>query len=230
MGRKLETLKVRADFLRVASAGRRSAAPGLVVQAAPHPRQPSGAIGIRVGFTASRKVGNAVVRNRAKRRMRAAAASVFPAVGQPGTDYVLIARAGTADRPFADLIADLEAAVRRIGRGGAPRPSGPGPALLSHEASGETHQARHQPRPQQARVVAGEATVVFTQANVDDRRGGYITAADRPAPSEDEIIVLRGASRLRPVVTIETPGEPDPLPDEERPDRNDLGCEKDAPP
>ena len=43
MGRELETLKVRADFLRVASAGRRSAAPGLVVQAAPHPRQPSGA-------------------------------------------------------------------------------------------------------------------------------------------------------------------------------------------
>jgi ribonuclease P protein component len=50
--------------------------------------------------------------------MRAAAASVLPAVGQPGTDYVLIARAGTADRPFADLIADLEAALRRIGRGG----------------------------------------------------------------------------------------------------------------
>ena len=150
VGRKLETLKVRADFLRVASAGRRSAAPGLVVQAAPHPRQPSCAMGIRVGFTASRKVGNAVVRNRAKRRMRAAAASILPAVRQPGTDYVLIARAGTADRPFADLIADLEAALRRIGRGGAPRPSGPGPTLLSHEASGEAHQARHQPRPQQA--------------------------------------------------------------------------------
>jgi ribonuclease P protein component len=122
--RKLDTLKVRADFLRVASAGRRSAGPGLVVQAASHPSKPSGgATGIRVGFTASRKVGNAVVRNRAKRRMRAAAASVLPALGRPGTDYVLIARAGTADRPFAKLIADLEAALRRIGRGGAQRPS-----------------------------------------------------------------------------------------------------------
>src|SRR5438045_2318592 len=85
VGRKLETLKVRADFLRVAGGGRRAAGPGLVVQAAPHPHEPSGATGIRVGFTASRKLGNAVVRNRAKRRMRAAAASVLPVRGRPRT-------------------------------------------------------------------------------------------------------------------------------------------------
>jgi ribonuclease P protein component len=129
VGRNFETLKIRADFLRVASAGRRSARPGLVVQAAPHPHEPNGApngaAGIRVGFTASRKVGNAVVRNRAKRRMRAAAASALPSHGQSGTDYVLIARASTADRPFAELVADLEAALRRIRRGGAQRLSAP---------------------------------------------------------------------------------------------------------
>ena len=85
--------------------------------------------------------------------MRAAAASVLPVLGRPGSDYVLIARAGTADRPFAELIADLETALRRVARGSAQRPSAPAavtliashprencdPAPLSQEASGEPH-------------------------------------------------------------------------------------------
>lgn len=53
-------------------------------------------------------------RNRAKRRLRAAAASVLPYQGRPGTDYVLIARASTADRPYLALVADLEVALRRL--------------------------------------------------------------------------------------------------------------------
>jgi ribonuclease P protein component len=69
---------------------------------------------VRVGFTASRKVGNAVARNRAKRRLRNAAASILPDKGKPGTDYVLIARASTVDRPYGALIADLETALRRV--------------------------------------------------------------------------------------------------------------------
>jgi ribonuclease P protein component len=111
---------MRADFLRVAAARCRAVLPGLILQAAPRP-QPGGASApLGVGFTASRKVGNAVRRNRAKRRLRAAAAAIIPAQGRPGTDYVLIARAETADRPYAALLADLAAALRRIERGPAP--------------------------------------------------------------------------------------------------------------
>jgi ribonuclease P protein component len=114
----LASLKIRADFLRVAAARRRAVRPGLVLQAATRPPDNSGVAAVRVGFTASRKVGNAVLRNRAKRRLRAAAATVLARDGHQGTDYVLIARAGTGERPYGELVHDLEAALRQIGRGG----------------------------------------------------------------------------------------------------------------
>jgi len=66
---------------------------------------------LRVGFTASRKVGNAVARNRAKRRLRAAAAALLPLYGQPGRDYVLVARTATGTKPFSVLLEDLKAAL-----------------------------------------------------------------------------------------------------------------------
>ena len=98
----------------MAAAGRRCVRPGVVVQAARTP-----AIGphegARVGFTVSKKVGNAVARNRARRRLRAAAAEVLPGGAASGTDYVLIGRAGTLDRPYAKLVGDLESAVERLG-------------------------------------------------------------------------------------------------------------------
>lgn len=103
-------LKRRAEFLQIAGAGRKWVTPGLILQAAP--RQPPEAI--RVGFTASRKVGIAVARNRARRRLKAACARLLPehAAAQ---DYVVIARTGTLTRPFADLLGDLETALRRLG-------------------------------------------------------------------------------------------------------------------
>jgi ribonuclease P protein component len=110
-------LKRRAEFLRVAGAGRKSVTPGLILQVAPHLEAatlPEGC-SVRVGFTASRKVGIAVERNRARRRLRAAVDQVMALHAAPGRDYVLIARAGTAGRPFAALLGDLKAALRQAG-------------------------------------------------------------------------------------------------------------------
>ena len=80
----------------------------------------AGSPAIRVGFTASRKIGNAVARNRARRRLKAAAQQVLPLFGLPGNDYVLVARRETLERPFGDLLGDLESALlaahERLGR------------------------------------------------------------------------------------------------------------------
>jgi ribonuclease P protein component len=70
---------------------------------------------VQVGFTASKKIGNAVARNRAKRRLRAVARAVLPGFAKAGWDYVLVARPGvTIDRPFADLLADLQTALQHL--------------------------------------------------------------------------------------------------------------------
>ena len=111
----MERLKRRPDFLRVAAARRKWVTPGLILQA--RRRRPGEAQedGQRVGFTASRKVGNAVTRNRARRRLMALADRLLPVYGAAGHDYVLIARAATPQRPFAALTTDLRTALERLG-------------------------------------------------------------------------------------------------------------------
>ena len=114
-------LKRRAEFLQVAAANRKWVAPGLILQVRrqPSPDNPSQHAAaaqqapVRVGFTASRKVGNAVQRNRARRRLRAAAAEVLERA-EPGTDFVLIARPATVGRDYQALVGDLVAGLKRL--------------------------------------------------------------------------------------------------------------------
>ncbi len=92
--------------------------PGLVLQASPAAGAPGcgpGAPECGLGFTVTRKVGGSVTRNRARRRLRAAADAVMPAHAAPGRDYVVIGRAGTIRRPFEALKGDLAAALERLG-------------------------------------------------------------------------------------------------------------------
>ena len=111
----LERLRRRADFLRVAGGRRKWVTPGLILQTLARAPADHASEAIRVGFTATRKIGNAVVRNRARRRLRAAVADVMTRHAAAGFDYVLIARAETPKRLYAALIEDLETALRRSG-------------------------------------------------------------------------------------------------------------------
>lgn len=110
---RVETLKKRKHYLAAARA-RKWAAASIVVQGRQRGDEEDPGL-VRVGFTTSKKVGNAVARNRARRRMRAVAAEVLPEEGRPGWDYVLIGRAGaTAARPYDLLVGDLRTALSKL--------------------------------------------------------------------------------------------------------------------
>ncbi|MCY4179588.1 MAG: ribonuclease P protein component [Litoreibacter sp.] len=107
----IETLKKRADFLRAAKA-KRAGQPGFMLQA--RSRDDGDAL-VRVGFTCSKKVGNAVARNRAKRRLRALAHIILPQAAKPGFDYVLIGRAvETGSRDFKSMQEELRHALKKV--------------------------------------------------------------------------------------------------------------------
>jgi len=104
-------LKRRAEFLAVAASGRKAAASGLVLQALDRGDDAPP----RLGFTVTRKVGNAVIRNRTRRRLKEAARLLLREGGPAGFDLVVIGRDRTRARPFPALIEDLRYAMRRAG-------------------------------------------------------------------------------------------------------------------
>jgi ribonuclease P protein component len=106
-----ERLKRRAEFLRVAAKGRKAPMPGVVLQALA--RGDAGPA--RIGFTVTRKVGNAVVRNRTRRRLKEAARLLLREHPVAGVDLVLVGRDKTRARPFAALQDDLRRALAKAG-------------------------------------------------------------------------------------------------------------------
>ena len=109
--KSLTRLTVRSEFLRVAAKGRKAPVPGLVLQGLR--REDAGPA--RLGFTVTKKVGNAVVRNRTRRRLRAAAREILTEMPALGMDLVLVGRDTTRGREFAALKDDLRRALTKLG-------------------------------------------------------------------------------------------------------------------
>lgn len=111
--RQLGRITKRDDFLKINKDGKKWVSQSLVLQALPNSYDK-----IRVGFTVTKKTdASAVNRNRMKRRLRAAAADILPQHAAPAHDYVLIARAAAAERPYDTLCKDLKWCLEKMGCG-----------------------------------------------------------------------------------------------------------------
>jgi ribonuclease P protein component len=135
------TLTARRDFL-AANSGKRAPMSGFVLLVR---ARDDGDPAMRVGYTVTKKIGNAVVRNRMKRRFRALIREVLPVSGVRGADHVLIGRAGGVERDFGTLRVELAKALKRISDTqihSSPRPPSRDPASFPSQGSGTPGQAR----------------------------------------------------------------------------------------
>ena len=114
METSLPILRKRREFVQVAQNGRKFITNGLVLQVWERPQENSFDDVIRVGFTTTKKIGNAVKRNRVRRRLRVLARLILPEFGTKRCDYVLIGRTATYDKPFEALKNDLMYALKKI--------------------------------------------------------------------------------------------------------------------
>ena len=132
----MERLKRRTDFRAIAEAGARAPAKAFVLQALRRDETGRESAPVRVGFTVSRQVGNAVERNRVRRRLREAVRLKPETAFAPSHDYVLIGRRNALTCPFSDIARELDGALRRIATG-APDKRPP------HKAGSEHRKRQH---------------------------------------------------------------------------------------
>jgi ribonuclease P protein component len=148
----MERLKRRTDF-RAAARGARAPAKAFVLQALKRADASEGGQTPRLGFTVSRQVGNAVERNRVKRRLREAARLSADDKFCAGHDYVLIGRRAALALPFGDMLRDLDAALRRVNGQSADKAArtGAGNEPSLHEAG-----SRNRRRPENGKKKSPE--------------------------------------------------------------------------
>ena len=118
--RRLGRLPLRADFLRLQAAGRKQVTPGFILQTDARPARAGAGGDTRVGFTVTKRIGNAVVRNRVRRRLRALAREILVPAARADLDYVMIGRQDALHRDYATMADELRRALRRLKAAEAP--------------------------------------------------------------------------------------------------------------
>lgn len=109
------TIKKRSDFLLAAASGKKFITNSVILQMLKRAdNHPASSETVRIGFTVTKKMGNAVIRNKIKRRLREASRLTAVEYGQPGHDYVIISRHKTLTCNFSELQRDMEFAFKRI--------------------------------------------------------------------------------------------------------------------